>query len=140
MVVAAIRRNSLQNEQQSSPMMQEEKKLNISNLSDLVPEDPIPERLNDTEEDLYTRMMRPGELNEVVEVEEDEDVSEDVLPSPRQKTLPICIHSRSGSATILDSQNSRGFSSKKKEVTPYMMVNAPVTSEYVEPPSMNESS
>ena len=47
-------------------------KVNISNLSDLVPEDPIPERLNDTDEDLYQRMMRPGELNEVAEVD-DED-------------------------------------------------------------------
>ena len=66
-------------------------KVNISNLSDLVPEDPIPERLNDTDEDLYQRMMRPGELNEVAEVD-DEDQSEDTLPSPRTSVLPAKIH------------------------------------------------
>lgn len=56
-----------------------------------MPEDPVPDKLNDTEmEDIYTRMMRPGELNEVTEVEEpDEDVSDDQVCSPKADLLPI---------------------------------------------------
>ena len=62
-------------------MLEERKEVNISNLSDLVPEEPLPEM---DSEDLYSRMMRPGELNEVAEVEEpDEDVSDDAMASPR---------------------------------------------------------
>jgi len=35
----------------NSPLLPEEKKVNISNLSDLVPEDPVPEKMNENEED-----------------------------------------------------------------------------------------
>lgn len=84
MVMQTMRKNSLEVTPSCSPLMLEEKKVNISNLSDLVPEDTTSEKLNDTEtEDIYTRMMRPGELNEVTEVEEaDEDISDDAMLSP----------------------------------------------------------
>lgn len=50
-------------------------------------------------------MMRPGELNEVEEV--DEDISDDVMGSPRNRgsnnqILPQSIHERADSAHILD--------------------------------------
>jgi len=81
MVMAAITRerlNSMDYVQNAGATQQvfEEKKVNISNLSDLVPEDPIPERVIDATDDYYTRMIRPGELNEVVEELED-DYSDD---------------------------------------------------------------
>jgi len=48
--------------------------------------------------------MRPGELNEVEEV--DEDISDDVMGSPRNRgsnqILPQSIHERADSANILD--------------------------------------
>ena len=43
-------------------------------------------------------MLRPGSLNEVEEV--DEDVSDDVSPSPRREELPATIHTES--AQILE--------------------------------------
>ena len=49
-------------------------------------------------------MMRPGELNEVVE-EVEEDVSDDVVCSPRNEILPKSIHVRNDSATVLEMQS-----------------------------------
>ena len=85
MVISTLRKNSGDGPTASSPLLLDEKKVNISNLSDLIPEDP--EKLNDTDEDIYARMMRPGELNEVIE-EADEDVSDDPASSPRYEKLP----------------------------------------------------
>ena len=91
MVVATIRKNSCNSNENTgsslSPVYVDDKKVNISNLSDLVPEDPIVDKLNSTDEDQYQKMMRPGELNEVVE-EVEEDVSDDVVCSPKTKILP----------------------------------------------------
>jgi hypothetical protein len=89
--------------------MLEEKKVNISNLSDLIPEDPVPEKMNENEEDYFRRMLRPGELIEVLE--EDEDRSDDISASRASRavsitSLPVSIHSRSDSATVLDMQIS----------------------------------
>ena len=64
--------------------MPDEKKVNISNLSDLVPEEQLncSEKLNDTDEDAANQnyRLRPGELNEVIEVD-DEEISSDVYAS-----------------------------------------------------------
>ena len=64
-------------------MLPEEKKVNVSNLSDLVPEEhSYSEKLNDTDEDVgYNNRLRPVELNEVLEV--DEEVSDDIHASPK---------------------------------------------------------
>ena len=57
MVVMAIRKNSLNSVENSnnggghSPLYADEKKVNISNLSDLVPEDQLTDKLNSTDED-----------------------------------------------------------------------------------------
>ena len=80
MVLSTLRKNSGVEATDSSPLIQSQKKVNISNLSDPIPEDP--EKLNDTDEDIYTRMMRPGELNEVIE-EADEYLSDDPVRLPR---------------------------------------------------------
>ena len=66
--------------------MQDEKKVNISNLSDLVPEDS--EKLNDTDEENNANgRLRPGDLNEVEEVD-DEEISSDVhAASPRPSNV-----------------------------------------------------
>ena len=97
MVISTLRKNSGDGATVSSPIIYDEKKVNISNLSDLIPEDP--EKLNDTDEDIYTRMMRPGELNEVIE-EADEDVSDDPVSSHGYDQIPGKIHFRGESATI----------------------------------------
>lgn len=108
MVVATIRKNSCNSNENTgsslSPVYVDDKKVNISNLSDLVPEDPIVDKLNSTDEDQYQKMMRPGELNEVVE-EVEEDVSDDVVCSPKTKILPNQIHERADSATVLEMQS-----------------------------------
>ena len=106
LVVQTMRKNSLETSVQSisSATLEDRKEVNISNLSDLIPEEPLPEQ---DSEDIYTRLMRPGELNEVTEVEEsDEDVSDDPMTSPRQENLPSHIHTRINSAVILGTKHS----------------------------------
>ena len=55
MVVATIRKNSCNSNENGtpshSPIYVDEKKVNISNLSDLVPEEYIADKLNSTDED-----------------------------------------------------------------------------------------
>lgn len=54
MVVNAIRKNSLNSAENNgghSPLYADEKKVNISNLSDLVSEDQLTDKLNSTDED-----------------------------------------------------------------------------------------
>ena len=65
--------------------------------------------------------MRPGELNEVVE-EVDEDISDDVLSSPRRdreikEALPQSIHERTDSNTVLDVQTSDRTRKASQEYT-----------------------
>lgn len=89
LVVNAIRKNSLQEVScDVSPLIPEEKKVNISNLSDLIPEEhSISEKLNDTDEEVGANgRLRPGELNEVLEVD-DEQISDDMhASSSRNRT------------------------------------------------------
>ena len=101
MVVETIRKNSFNTNEGVSPLL-EEKKVNISNLSDLVPEEQL-ERVEDTPDEFYNRLRRAGSLNEVQEV--DEDVSDDMRPaSPREEANPALAHESADSATILDMQ------------------------------------
>ena len=100
MVVETVRKCSFNQNEAISPLL-EEKKVNISNLSDLVPEE-MPERGDDTPDEFYNR-LRHGSLNEVQEV--DEDISDDVRPaSPREELPPAIAHESADSATILDMQ------------------------------------
>ena len=113
MVVNQMRKNSLETPNCPSPLLPtEEKKVNISNLSDLVPEDPVPEKINEIEEDHYQHMLPQGELNAVEEVDED---CSDAVSAPSQddqlhkrEVLPAAIHERADSAAILDMQTSSG--------------------------------
>ena len=102
MVVEAVRKNSLNTTEAISPLLPEEKKVNISNLSDLVPEEQL-ERISDTPDEFYNRVRRAGSLNEVQEV--DEDISDDMRPtSPTGDVPPAISHESADSATILDMQ------------------------------------
>ena len=81
MVVETVRKCSFNQNEAASPLL-EEKKVNISNLSDLVPEEQL-ERVDDTPDEFYHR-LRHGSLNEVQEV--DEDVSDDLSA---KRTRPV---------------------------------------------------
>ena len=116
MVVSTFQRKNSMNSMAdaTSPLLpNEEKKVNISNLSDLIPEEVSQDKfleLNEEEQHPFNRVLRPGELNEVVE-EVDEDISDDVLSSPRRdreikEALPQSIHQRTDSNTVLDVQTS----------------------------------
>ena len=99
MVVEVVRKHSFNQNEAVSPLL-EEKKVNISNLSDLVPEEQL-ERVEDNPDELYNRLMRAGSLNEVQEV--DEDISDDMRPSsPREDVPQALAHDSVDSATILD--------------------------------------
>jgi len=57
--------------------------------------------MNEVEDENYHRLLRPGSLNLVEEV--DEDISDDMMPSPRgREVLPASIHEYADSAKILD--------------------------------------
>ena len=125
LVVNAIRKNSLQDANSTSPLFPDEKKVNISNLSDLVPEESS-EYLNNTDEDVKSNRMRPGELNEVQEV--DEEISDDVLASPRHEgekglTQMITEQLNNDSATVLDMQSSSATRKASQDYNNMQLIN-----------------
>ena len=102
MVVETVRKSIFNQNEAISPLLPEEKKVNISNLSDLVPEEQL-ERVDDTPDEFYNRLRRAGSLNEVQEV--DEDISDDMRPtSPTGEAPQAIAHESADSATILDMQ------------------------------------
>ena len=107
LVINSLRKASLKDSDISSPLLPADKQLNISNLSDLVPdENSFSEKLNDTDEEQYNR-MKPGELDEVEEEEDDEEISDNKQTSEKPdlsvSDQPFLTHESVESTIILDS-------------------------------------